>query len=241
MAYINGEKVLRIDLVGNMNQEVDSIREIRAGNSVQFWVGEKADYDKISDAEKVANCVYIVTDDTTAADLQNELLKTTEKVKNITEEQPIVDYIVKQGETTDGWTWRKWNSGVAECWKTFIYTMTRVTITNTRYGYHCITSGYKFPKDLFIDMPFLDYNAGNDRGKGGLTGCGQGVVKAAKANATKEDTGYLYVDFPAGLYAQADWTLVGEKDTDKTYTFPEGQYLPIQVSIEAKGRWKEEE
>ena len=29
-----------------------------------------------------------------------------------------VDYIVEQG-TDDGWYYRKWNSGVAECWKTF--------------------------------------------------------------------------------------------------------------------------
>lgn len=164
------------------------------------------------------------------------------KLGEVTETYPIADYIIERGTSEDGiWTYRMWSNGDAECWATFIYNMTRVTITANRYGYHCITSGYKFPKDLFIGMPFIDYNAGNDSGQGGLTGCGQGVVKAAKANATKENTGYLYVDFPAGLYAQADWILVGENGTDKTYTFPEGQYLPIQVSIEAKGRWKEEE
>lgn len=31
------------------------------------------------------------------------------------DEQPLADYIVGQG-TTEDWIWRKWNSGIAECW-----------------------------------------------------------------------------------------------------------------------------
>lgn len=32
----------------------------------------------------------------------------------------VADFIVSQG-STDGWTWRKWNSGIAECWRYYQY------------------------------------------------------------------------------------------------------------------------
>ena len=41
----------------------------------------------------------------------------------------VLDYIVEQG-TKDGWTYRKWNSGVGECWKIVTYT----TSINTPFG-----------------------------------------------------------------------------------------------------------
>lgn len=40
-----------------------------------------------------------------------------------------VDYIVEVGET-NGWIWRKWNSGLAECWKT----ITHNTALSTSWG-----------------------------------------------------------------------------------------------------------
>lgn len=40
-----------------------------------------------------------------------------------------LDYIVEQG-TTSGWTYRKWNSGIAECWKA----QTLYTAFNTTWG-----------------------------------------------------------------------------------------------------------
>lgn len=36
----------------------------------------------------------------------------------------IDDYVVEQG-TKDGWTYRKWNSGIAECWMRWSGTVTR--------------------------------------------------------------------------------------------------------------------
>lgn len=32
----------------------------------------------------------------------------------------LVDYVVEQG-TSDIWTYRKWNSGIAECWGKYVY------------------------------------------------------------------------------------------------------------------------
>lgn len=44
-------------------------------------------------------------------------------------ESITTDYIVAQG-TTDGWIWRKWKSGIGECWKT----ITHSTTVNNAWG-----------------------------------------------------------------------------------------------------------
>lgn len=36
--------------------------------------------------------------------------------------ESLVNNIVEEGQTEDGWTWRKWKNGEAECWKTEIVT-----------------------------------------------------------------------------------------------------------------------
>ena len=65
----------------------------------------------------------------------------------------ISDYITAQGET-NGFTWRKWASGVAECWK--LHTDTGVTI-QTAWGsvYESATTygGILYPSGLFASAP----------------------------------------------------------------------------------------
>ena len=56
---------------------------------------------------------------------------------------PLVDYIVEQG-TSGSWTYRKWNSGVAECWCLYVDTIA-VTTSSAGYG------GYRSAQ---IDVPF---------------------------------------------------------------------------------------
>lgn len=41
----------------------------------------------------------------------------------LSKSENIIDYIVEQG-SNDNWTWRKWNSGIAECWRVREYTVT---------------------------------------------------------------------------------------------------------------------
>lgn len=43
-----------------------------------------------------------------------------------------VDYIVEQG-TSGIWTYRKWNSGIAECWGTYSNTISGSTVSNGNY------------------------------------------------------------------------------------------------------------
>ena len=61
-----------------------------------------------------------------------------------------VDYVVEQG-TDDIWTYRKWNSGIAECWGT----ETKKTAIATAWGNaYCSPSlSTSFPTGLFIKEP----------------------------------------------------------------------------------------
>lgn len=64
----------------------------------------------------------------------------------------ITDYITAHGET-NGFTWRKWESGVAECWK--LHTDTGVTI-QTAWGSVFESSTYgaiAYPSGLFTAAP----------------------------------------------------------------------------------------
>ena len=56
-----------------------------------------------------------------------------------------VDYIVEQGTDT-GWYYRKWNSGVAECWKTF--QQNGIKSSNTNY------SGFHYSEAISVYFPF---------------------------------------------------------------------------------------
>ena len=68
------------------------------------------------------------------------------------------DWIVEQG--VDGiWTWRKWQSGIAECWgDTGVISLTNYTTTfgGNGYGY---TTSVTFPTNLFVSVPILTYSA----------------------------------------------------------------------------------
>ena len=63
------------------------------------------------------------------------------------------DWIVGQG-TNGIWTWRKWQSGIAECWgDTGEITLTNYTTAGTfLYGYQ---TSVQFPTNLFVSKPFL--------------------------------------------------------------------------------------
>lgn len=59
------------------------------------------------------------------------------------------DFIVEKG-TSGVWTYRKWASGVVECWAT-----TNVTVTLTTVGtyYHRGTASISLPSGLFYSAP----------------------------------------------------------------------------------------
>ena len=61
---------------------------------------------------------------------------------------PVADYVVAQG-TSGIWTYRKWNSGIAECWTTSTLNTTGTFWANVMGGYGFYV-GYDFPSGLFI-------------------------------------------------------------------------------------------
>ena len=77
---------------------VKGIKEQNDGDVFSVWVGTEEEYSEITkEGTPAKNRLYLIED-----------------------EPEVADYIVEQGTQGD-WTYRKWNSGVAECWghKTF--------------------------------------------------------------------------------------------------------------------------
>ena len=67
------------------------------------------------------------------------------KIQQIAEKLGLIaDYVVEQG-TSGIWTYRKWNSGIAECWLSYQGTVARYTDT---LGLGPCTSGYAKTWDL---------------------------------------------------------------------------------------------
>ena len=70
---------------------------------------------------------------------------------------PPVDYIVEQGKS-GSWTYRKWNSGVAECWGTLSGTLAPTENASGLSGLSVFSGSVAFPTDLFVDIPSVTYN-----------------------------------------------------------------------------------
>lgn len=68
-----------------------------------------------------------------------------------------VDYIVEQG-TSGIWTYRKWNSGIAECWGRGSATLSNYATANGFYGYN---TKFSLPSGLFVSgsVPTHTYTA----------------------------------------------------------------------------------
>ena len=64
-------------------------------------------------------------------------------------------YITEQG-TSGIWTYRKWNSGIAECWGTWAGTLSHYATAGGFYGF---TTTVYFPSGLFNARPTVCYNS----------------------------------------------------------------------------------
>lgn len=74
------------------------------------------------------------------------------------ENQAITNYVdeIEEIGTTNGWTWRKWRNGVAECWKNKTWSVSVTNAWGTGLYYGTIT-GETFPTNLFIATPVLSF------------------------------------------------------------------------------------
>ena len=71
-----------------------------------------------------------------------------EKIDNDT----LADYVVDQG-TSGIWTWRKWNSGISECWGLY-YTTYEGAVSQEGAGYYIVIGG-TYPSNLFNETPLI--------------------------------------------------------------------------------------
>ena len=98
-----------------------------------------------------------------------------------------VDYIVEQG-TSGIWTYRKWNSGIAECWGT--------TSTSSSGNYTNFVPTY--PSNLFVELPIAVVSGGAQA---------QASAYAGYVRAYAKDKADIYVytagSKPAWIYIYA--------------------------------------
>lgn len=79
----------------------------------------------------------------------------------------IADFPIEEG--SEGiWTYRKWHSGIAECWG--LYPITGAKVTTAWGSLYETATNYQqyFPKGLFIDTPVTHYFAQTSNGGGCL-------------------------------------------------------------------------
>ena len=65
-----------------------------------------------------------------------------------------VDYVVEEG-ASGIWTYRKWNSGIAECWGKSAQ-MSRTFNNPLGSGYYGAKYSVNYPSGLFTDTPVVD-------------------------------------------------------------------------------------
>ena len=68
------------------------------------------------------------------------------------------DYVTEQGTSGD-WTYRKWNSGTAECWRTIADGRPSTAFSATGSVYYRNVTGISFPSNLFTARPKVVVNA----------------------------------------------------------------------------------
>lgn len=112
-----------------------------------------------------------------------------------------VDYIVEEGTETI-WTYRKWNSGIVECWGTTVSTGKAVTIKYGN-GWYAPQDTIGFPVGLFNSIASVQVELIDASG----VGCWFDV-KTLSVNAV---TGYVYSiisntsSFQYSVFARGKW------------------------------------
>ena len=163
---------------------------------------------------KVGDCVKVLKQNNKASNMWiigGHNLKrndTIEKINKVVSN--ITDFIVEQ-DISGIWTYRKWNSGVAECWCSYNLTIP----INNGFGhefenelythYYGVIAEKNFPTGLFVETPHTILSVTDNNGN----------IFGIKKHSNKYTTGDMYALSPVSLV----------KET-------------VYVDIEAKGRWK---
>lgn len=126
-----------------------------------------------------------------------------------------VDYIVEEG-TSGIWTYRKWSSGLSECWTTNIVSSGTHTMTQNGALYQSDPHNYDFPANLFTDRPKLSVNVQQG---GGMWAKATGSTTALTAQIgflrTNDNTESINFNMEAkGSWIQGDLRLLGTENEE---------------------------
>ena len=127
-------------------------------------------------------------------------------------EQIKDDEIVEQG-TNGIWTYRKWKSGIAECWGRRDIT---ISLSNAYGGAYYGTDGVSFPTGLFSAEPTVSASR-QGRAGAGLIHISPYAVSSSKIDYFITNTNASYPNAPLGISFEA-------KGLWKTYSAPTTKY-----------------
>lgn len=121
------------------------------------------------------------------------------------------DYIVEEG-ASGIWTYRKWASGIAECWGIYSTTASPYTTWNNMNGYQSGT--LNFPSGLFISRPIPAFS--------GRVGSGFAVTGTQTGSLTSTSSNYFIVSSSSG--SQTTEFFINVVGLWKTRTTPQTIY-----------------
>lgn len=127
------------------------------------------------------------------------------------------DWVISSGQSGI-WTYRKWNSGIAECWADTTVTVTSWTLWGNQYQGNFSPQYFEYPSEFFVSTPQLLVSC-YPPATGGFGTSGVELWTDANHNHTKDATPYIYPLRP------------------QTASAPTGN-APVIISMQAKSRWK---
>ena len=115
----------------------------------------------------------------------------------------VGDYVTSVG-TSGIWTYRKWNSGAAECWG--VYSASGVNIAKNNY------SGFRYSDCIGVNLPFTFVGSPSGVYSGGCTNyisfvtpTGQPTTTQAKFWVVCLDAGATSVSITVGIHVMGKW------------------------------------
>ena len=100
---------------------------------------------------------------------------------------PVADYVVEQG-TSGIWTYRKWNSGIAEC---FGELNVHPNTQSSEGSLYFTGVGVAYPTGLFLDKPYAT--------AGVMADWISGITQAWSSSTKDKFNGYLWVAYNGAL------------------------------------------
>lgn len=166
----NAESRVKMDFI--VDDEIsDTSHNPIANQAVKEYVDTNIDVL----TKKYDNSIKIIAQE----NFDENIIVVVERVADL-EEKTKADYITEQG-TNGIWTYRKWASGIAECWGMAEFSVT----PNNSWGdthFYGIVSAVTFPNELFVNIPVLSISVSDEGGN----------FFVAKRNATAINTGPIY-------------------------------------------------